>query len=91
MAIMNITDSIYFRNIFPELTDIQRETLILFCTGFSLKDIALYRSVSVQSATKTLSECIRRYDVPSREALRNVFLIRLLVGGRVYLMPLAND
>lgn len=79
MAIMDITHLEVLRNVFPELTKVQLETMILFSSGFLIKEIAGHRGISVQSVAKTLSECNKKYDVNTAESLRNIFIIRLLV------------
>jgi DNA-binding NarL/FixJ family response regulator len=83
MAIMDLTEFVHLRNIFPELTDIQLETLMLFSSGFLKKEIASRRCVTVQAVTKTLTECNRKFEISNKESLRNIFLIRVLIYGRL--------
>lgn len=83
MAILDLTEFVHLRNIFPELTDIQLETLMLFSSGFLTKEIASRRCVTVQAVTKTLSECNKKFEITNKSSLRNIFLIRVLMYNRL--------
>lgn len=78
MAIKDLTHLDNLRNMFPELTPVQLETLVYFSAGFTIKDIAVSRQVSIQAVRKTLQECNRTFENNSTVSLRNIFLIRVL-------------
>lgn len=65
------------RKLFPELTDMQFEILLLFSFLSSRTVIASKRGISKQAVSKALKECCEQYEVPKAEDLRPLFLLKL--------------
>lgn len=65
------------RKLFPELTDMQFEILLLFSFLSSRTVIASRRGISKQAVSKALKECCEQYEVPTTEDLRPLFLLKL--------------
>lgn len=77
MAVIDPTKKDVARKLFPELSDIQFETLLAFSFLASRKSIAFRRRVSDQAVSKTLKECCDQLGAPTPEELRPIFLLRL--------------
>lgn len=77
MADVDPTKKEKARKLFPELSDIQFETLLAFSFLASRKSIASRRRVSDQAISKTLKECCEQLGAPTPDELRPIFLLRL--------------
>lgn len=67
------------RNIFPEVNDVKIEVLTLFTFGMTAREISAYRSTTAQAVYKTLKELCEQYSLPSNEALKTLYITRLML------------
>jgi len=67
-----------FRDVFPELTDVQFETAMLFSLGLTKKEIALQRDISYPQVRDTLQDIKKRMDFHSVSHLISMFQVRLV-------------
>lgn len=69
-----------FSNILPELSLAQRETVMLFSVGFSVKKIAHMRNVSHFTVKNILTAAKNNLGVFSLDDIRSVVLLRFLMN-----------
>lgn len=67
-------------SIFPDLTQIQTQTVILYSCGLSREEVARIRNVSVPAVDKSLTACRRLFNVDSLAHIRAVVNVRLLIN-----------
>lgn len=79
MRLFNPKELALFYKIFPELSPVQTETVLLFSMGFALKEVASLRHISPQNTKKTLSQAMKKFSVFSLNALRSTVHIRLII------------
>ncbi|WP_339057816.1 helix-turn-helix transcriptional regulator [Candidatus Regiella endosymbiont of Tuberolachnus salignus] len=79
MRIFDLTNVSEFHQVFPELTQAQFETAMLFCLGLSQGEIAHLRSVSYSTIKQTLEDIKVKLDFYSINNLLAVFQIRLFI------------
>lgn len=79
MAAFDVKQFAGIRNVFPELTDAQFETAMLYAVGIPNKDIALLRGISLTSAKRTLEAARVRFSVSSLSCLRSICQVRLFL------------
>lgn len=70
----------HFSNILPELTLAQREIVMLFSVGFSVKKIAHMRNVSHFTVKNILTSAKNNLGVFSLDEIRSVVLLRVLMN-----------
>jgi len=66
--------------IFPDLTPVQIQTVILYSCGLSREEVARIRNVSVPAVDKSLTACRRLLNVDSLAHIRAVVNVRLLIS-----------
>ncbi|SPP32647.1 hypothetical protein ARAF_3014 [Arsenophonus endosymbiont of Aleurodicus floccissimus] len=69
-----------FGNILPKLTLAQREIVMLFFVGFSVKKIAHMRNVSYFTVKNILTSAKNNLGVFSLDDIRSVVLLRVLMN-----------
>jgi DNA-binding CsgD family transcriptional regulator len=79
MAVFDPTQFSAVRNVFPELSNVQFETTVLYAIGLSQKEIADMRGVSLTSAKRTLETAREQYSLSSLSCLRSIFHVRLFL------------
>lgn len=68
-----------FRGVFPELTEEQLETGMLYSLGLSKQEIAVMRSVSYTAVKLMLDEIKSKLELYSLSNLLSVFQVRLVL------------
>lgn len=81
MTVFDPTQFAALRKVFPELTDAQFETAILFAVGFPRKEIAGLRVVSLSCIEHTLNIVKKKFSIASIGSLRNIILLRYLLSN----------
>ncbi|WP_339056757.1 transcriptional regulator [Candidatus Regiella endosymbiont of Tuberolachnus salignus] len=82
MTAFDLTQCAVLRKVFPELTNAQFETAILFAVGFSRKEIAGLRVVSDSCIEHTLNVVKEKFNIASIGSLRNIILLRYLLSKK---------
>lgn len=85
---MAAMDPIHFQktiNLFPQLSEAQALSCFLFSTSASYSEISELRGNSAVSVKKTLEKAQQNLDLPSVQAIRPMYLIRVLFSA-FYLM-----
>lgn len=68
-----------FRDVFPELTQAQFETGMLYSMGITKKEIGMLRSVSYSVVKETLEDIKKRMGIYSLNQLLSIFQVRLVL------------
>lgn len=79
MRAFDLTQIEKFRDVFPELTNVQFETGMLLSLGLSQGEIAWLRDVSYPAVRIALSEIKERLDFHSINSLISMFQVRLVL------------
>lgn len=79
MRIFDLTNVSEFHQVFPELTQAQFETAMLFCLGLSQGEIAHLRSVSYSTIKQTLEDIKVKLDFIQSISYWQYFKIRLFI------------
>ncbi len=83
MANVDPTQFSALRELFPELTEAQFQTAVLFSVGFPRKEIADLRRVSNSCIEHTLNAVKEKLNIASISSLRAVFLLRFFCFNKV--------
>lgn len=76
----NLHDSNKLSNILPELSASQREVVMLYSVGFTIKKIGHMKNVSHFTVKNTLTLVKNKLGVFSLEDIRSIVLLRILVN-----------
>lgn len=85
---MAAMDPIHFQktiNLFPQLSEAQALSCILFSTSASYSEIAEIRGKAAVSVKKTLEKAQQNLGLPSVQAIRPMLLLRVLFSTFYYL------
>ncbi|HGJ5857423.1 helix-turn-helix transcriptional regulator [Arsenophonus nasoniae] len=68
-----------YSSLFPELTTTEKDVVMLFSIGFSVKKIASIRNVSPFTVKNQLSAAKENLEVNSLDDIRSIALLRILI------------